>query len=73
MTRAARRGKLFLVNIKIHPDTRRLLDEINAKRAGKIVKPEELARARALRKGTSGVETAGKLRRADLDGRGGPM
>lgn len=74
MTKRGLAGQVKTMDIKLHPDAKKLLDEINSRRRGHIV---EAASRRgypsALRKGGAVGKDDQRIRRADIAGRGGPL
>lgn len=74
MTAGAGASQVLAMDIKLHPDAKKLLDELNSRRRGHIVKTvREGNEHLGLRRGTTKPGPGPKLRRADLDGRGGPL
>ncbi len=67
-------GQLVVMDIKLHPDAKKLLDDINSRRRGHIVKAEQSREGSfELRRGETKGKADSKLSRADLEGRGGPL
>jgi hypothetical protein len=61
------------MDVKIHPDIKELLDNLNKIKPKGLSEQTSSLRAPSLISSGRGDQTGKKLGRADLEGRGGPM